>query len=77
MKSKFVYQRFNRSALVGHIYIFARHKFRKQGLLLAQNLLDALTFGLDRHVQIGNGMVDAIILSPIHAASQEPVVVSA
>ena len=39
--------------------------------------LDALTFRLDRQVQIGSRVVGALVLSPTDAASQGPVLDSA
>ena len=57
--------------------LHAHQKSRKQDPTPALSRLDALTFRLDKRVQIGNGVVGTIVLSPTDAASQEPVVGSA
>ena len=57
--------------------LHTRHKSREQDPPPSSSHLDALTSSLDKHVQIGNRVVGAMVLSPINAASQEPVVGSA
>ena len=57
--------------------LHARHKPREQDPPLVHNRLDALTSRLDKRVQIGNRLVDAIVLPPTDAASQKAVVGSA
>ena len=57
--------------------LHACHKSREQDPPPALSRLDALTSRLDKHVQTGNRVVGAIVLSPTDAASQEPVVSSA
>ena len=54
--------------------LYARHKFLEQDPPPAHNGLDALTCRLDGGVQVGNRVVDAMVLSPTDEASQEAMV---
>ena len=57
--------------------LHAHHKSRKQDPPPAESRPDALTFRLDKRVQIGNRVVGALVLSPSDVGSQERVVGSA